>query len=149
MWLKLNTFPPSNMLNRGLMNKKSTFKNSENKKRKKSKLQRRFSLKSKPLEPTEQDRQQWVYFAFKLCPMLPGVNGETSRGLRQPQRKLFCLLPEAQPGRPSSVELDCSPDGDRQQEEPEAILHSGWQIIKGKTDSRDSKGSRDTASEAK
>lgn len=61
----------------------------------------------------------------------------------------FCLRPEAQPERPSSAELDCLPDGDRQQEEPKAILHSGWQIIKGKTDSRDSKGSRDTASEAK
>lgn len=81
--------------------------------------------------------------------MLPGVNTEPSRELRKPQRKLFSLLPEAQPGRPSSAELDCSPDGDRQQEEPEAILHSGWQIIKGKTDSRDSKDSRDTASEAK
>lgn len=58
-----------------------------------------------------------------------------------------CLLPEAQQGRPST-ELDCWPDEERQQEEPEAILHSGRQIIKGKTDSRDSKDSRDTASEA-
>lgn len=88
-----------------------------------------------------------VYFAFRLCLVWSGIDGGLfSRSLQIPE-EIFLPPHWSLAGQLGWARLltqwGWTAGGGK------AILQSGWQIIKEKTDSKDLKDSRDTPSEAK